>query len=90
MNQNQVDELLETIASCSHELCGMIETVQELEGRNPSEAWLLIFHEITKAWFDNDNDRLDEISNFVVFGRAPRESRDIRDMIFGPGPLTNH
>ena len=90
MERTQVDELLETIADRSHELCSMIQTIQELEGRNPSEAWLFVFREITRAWFNNDNDRLDEISNFIIFGRHPSASGDVRNMIFGPGPLTNH
>ena len=91
MNQQQIEELLETISDKSHELCSMIQAMQEIEGRNPSESWLFIFREITKAWFSNDNQRLQEISNFIVFGGNGINPRaDITSLIFGPGPLTNH
>jgi hypothetical protein len=91
MTQQQVDELIEAINERSHELCHMIRAVQEVEGRNPSESWLFLFHEITKAWFTNDNDRLREISNFVIYGSRPIQyTRNVNDLIFGPGPLTDH
>ena len=88
MTQEQANELLETISERAHELCYMIQAVQEIEGRNPSEAWLYIFREITKAWFSDDVERLQEISNFVIFGSRPIQHP--KDLIFGPGPLTHH
>jgi hypothetical protein len=89
MTPEQVNELLETISERSHELCHMVKAIQEIEGRNPSESWLFVFNEITKAWFNNDNERLKEISDFIVFGSRP-PARNLEHLIFGPGPLTNH
>ena len=92
MTQPEIDELLETIAERSHELCDMIQVIQAIEGATPSDAWLLIFNEITKAWFNNDVHRLHEINDFIIFGRVPKQIHfsDLDRMILGPGPLTNN
>lgn len=92
MNQQQLDQLLEDIAERSYELCSMIEQIQSIEGATPSQQWLQIFEEITRAWFANDTNRLNEITNFIYFGTKIEAgtSLDLRRLLTGPGPLTNH
>ena len=86
-----VDELLDAIAEHSHELCSMVQQIQAIEGQGSSNQWLRIFDEITRAWFANDEERLQEIADFIYFGtRTDIYPSDIKQMILGPGPLTNH
>lgn len=86
-----VDELLEAIAEQSYELCSMVQQIEVMEGQTPSNHWQRIFEVITKAWFENDEDRLQEIADFIYFGTQTGPLPfDLRKMIIGPGPLTNH
>lgn len=89
MTPLQRKKLFKTIADRSSELYTLIQSV---EGHKSSEAWLSVFQEITKAWFEDDLETLSGISDFVHLGThfSPPDAKDLYKMVFGPGPLTNH
>lgn len=68
MTVEQMDILLERIATNSDELYKMIALIQAADQTNTSNAWLQIFDTITHAWFRNDDKKLTDIANFINFG----------------------